>query len=241
MYKIRNLFLFCCILTIIGCQGLSKTAKKEIKTENQIVKITTSEGIMFLKLYDKTPKHKENFLKLVDTGFYDSLLFHRVINGFMIQGGDPNSKGATSGAPLGSGGPGYKIPAEFDTSFYHKKGALAAARMGDNVNPKKKSSGSQFYIVQGKKQTKAQLENIIRMKVMKNSSFSYSEEQLKTYQEIGGTPFLDGDYTVFGEVIYGLDVIDKIAAVKTGRGDRPAEDVFMTMELVDKTKIPELQ
>lgn len=251
MYYLRNLSLFCCILTVIGCSGLSKTAKKEeIKPENQIVKLTTSEGVMLIELYDKTPLHKKNFLKLVDTGFYDSLLFHRVISGFMIQGGDPNSKGAAAGAPLGMGGPGYTIPAEFDTALFHQKGALSAARMGDDVNPEKASSGSQFYIVQGKKYTKAQIDNLEKnmqnqeyMKGMHESreaAFSFTETQKKAYQEVGGTPFLDGGYTVFGQVIYGLDVIDKIAAVKTNRGDRPINDVYMTMEIVDRTKVPEL-
>lgn len=243
MYYLRNLSLFCCILTVIGCSGLSKTAKKERKLGNTVVLIKTSEGKMLVRLYDETPKHKENFLKLVDSGYYDNLLFHRVIEGFMIQGGDPNSKGAAAGAPLGMGGPGYTIPAEFDTALFHQKGALAAARMGDNVNPEKASSGSQFYIVQGKKYTKAQIDNLEKnmqnqeyMKGMHESreaAFSFTETQKKAYQEVGGTPFLDGGYTVFGQVIYGLEVIDKIAAVETGSGDRPKEDLVMKIKIID--------
>lgn len=250
MYIVRNLLLFCCIITIVSCTGLSKTTKKEIATENKIVKITTDQGIMLVNLYDETPKHKENFLKLVEDKYYDSLLFHRVISGFMVQGGDPNSKNAKEGAALGNGGPNYTIPAEFDTNCYHKKGALAAARLGDDINPEKASSGSQFYLVQGKKYTRAQIDNLEKnmqnQAYMKDKhenredSFSFTEQQKKSYEEIGGTPFLDGGYTVFGEVIYGLDVIDKIASVKTDRGDRPLENVKMTMEVVDKTKVAEL-
>lgn len=236
MFNVRILGLFCCIITILGCSGLSKTTKKTpIPMENQVVKISTTYGDMIVELYDETPKHKANFLKLVDSGFYDSLLFHRVINNFMIQGGDPDSRGADANAQLGSGGPGYQIDAEFNTKFYHKKGALSAARQGDVVNPQKKSSGSQFYIVQGKKTSPAEL------KRYQKPGFSYTEEQINVYDSIGGTPFLDQEYTVFGEVIYGLDVIDKIATVPTRRGDRPAEDIIMTMEIIDKTKAEELK
>ncbi|MCP4121079.1 MAG: peptidylprolyl isomerase [Bacteroidetes bacterium] len=199
------------------------------KYKNQIVLISTEFGDMKIRLYDETPKHKENFLKLVDEGFYDGLLFHRVINEFMLQGGDPNSKGAEAGAALGNGGPGYTIPAEFNPELNHKKGALAAARQGDQVNPKKESSGSQFYIVHGKRWKTDELETM-----SKRSGIEYTEEQMQTYREIGGTPHLDGSYTVFGEVFEGLEVIDKIAAAKADSRNRPLEDIQMTITLIKK-------
>jgi peptidyl-prolyl cis-trans isomerase B (cyclophilin B) len=182
---------------------------------------------MTVWLYDATPKHRDNFLKLAEQGYFDDLLFHRVINGFMIQGGDPNSRNAKPNQQLGSGGPGYTIPAEFVDSLVHKKGALAAARTGDQVNPEKKSSGSQFYIVQGRAVTADELDMIESRK-----GFRYSKEQRDTYMAAGGTPFLDRDYTVFGEVIEGLDVIDKIASVATLPGDRPKVDVRMKIKPV---------
>lgn len=157
MLTIRNLLLFCFTITLIGCSGLSILGEKK---SDKVVLITTSKGKIVVDLYDETPLHKENFIKLVESGFYDSLLFHRVINNFMIQGGDPESKGAAQGVMLGNGGPGYTIPAEFVDSLFHKKGALAAARTGDNVNPEKESSGSQFYIVQGKVYNMEQLKAI---------------------------------------------------------------------------------
>ncbi|MGB3198330.1 MAG: peptidylprolyl isomerase, partial [Saprospiraceae bacterium] len=163
-----------------------------------------------------------NILKLADQGYYNDLIFHRVINNFMIQGGDPNSKNASPGTQLGSGGPNYTIPAEFNKDLIHKKGALAAARTGDQVNPEKKSSGSQFYIVHGAKQNANAINRIEDQKGIK-----YTEAQKKIYEENGGTPFLDMEYTVFGEVIDGLDVIDKIASTSTSRGDRPETDIKM--------------
>ncbi|MCP4294246.1 MAG: peptidylprolyl isomerase, partial [Proteobacteria bacterium] len=162
-------------------------------------------------------------------GLYNDLLLHRVIQNFMIQGGDPDSKGAPASKRLGTGGPGYTVPAEFNPAFCHKKGALSAARMGDNVNPEKASSGSQFYIVQGKKTAKMQCEMM-----GKSKGITYTEEQLSAYETIGGTPHLDQGYTVFGEVVEGLEVIDKIAAVKKGAGDRPVEDVKMKISLIKK-------
>ena len=193
--------------------------------KNCLVEIKTSMGNMLIELYDETPKHRDNFFKLAEEGFYDDLLFHRVIDGFMIQGGDPNSRNARPGQPLGSGGPGYQIPAEFNESFVHTKGSLAAARQGDQVNPERKSSGSQFYIVQGKKLTDQELAMMER-----RTGLSYTEEQKEAYKNLGGTPFLDGQYTVFGRVIEGMDVIDKIAAVAKNPGDRPAEDIKMKIE-----------
>lgn len=190
-----------------------------------VVSIETPYGVMLAKLYDQTPLHRDNFFKHAEEGFYNDLLFHRVINGFMIQGGDPNSRGAAPGKMLGSGGPGYTIPAEFNTQYIHKKGALAAARTGDQVNPKKESSGSQFYIVQGAIQADQNLNMLEDRKGIK-----YSDAQRNIYKTIGGTPALDMDYTVFGEIIEGLEIIDKIAAVKTERGDRPTTDVKMVIK-----------
>jgi cyclophilin family peptidyl-prolyl cis-trans isomerase len=191
------------------------------------IKITTDSGVIVVRLYDKTPLHRDNFIKLVTEHFYDSLLFHRIIQNFMIQGGDPQSKNAEPGMQLGSGDIGYTIPAEFDTAFIHKKGALAAARMGDDVNPKKESSGCQFYIVQGKKWTGEEL-NMIEMQ----KGIKYSAAKRKIYKTIGGTPFLDMGYTIFGEVESGLNVIDKIAKVAKDGGDRPLTNTRMMMEVV---------
>lgn len=242
MLTIRNLILFCFTITLIGCSGLFNLSKKN---NDKVILITTSMGKIAVDLYDETPLHKANFLKLAESGFYDSLLFHRVINGFMIQGGDPQSKGAAEGVQLGNGGPGYTIPAEFVDSLYHKKGALAAARMGDNVNPEKASSGSQFYIVQGKTYTKEQLLSMEKT-IRKNNAlynlggredFTFSEKQIEDYTTIGGTPFLDGSYTVFGEVIYGLDVIEQIALVDKDSFDRPVTDILMKMEVIDRNKL----
>jgi cyclophilin family peptidyl-prolyl cis-trans isomerase len=192
-----------------------------------LIEITTDYGVMIAELYDATPKHRDNFLKLIDQNYFDGLLFHRVIDGFMIQGGDPNSRNAAPGAALGSGGPGYQVPAEFVDSLIHTKGAIAAARTGDNVNPQKMSSGSQFYIVQGSPVQESMLDMFEQRKDM-----TYTPEQKKAYQELGGTPALDRDYTVFGRVISGLDVIDKIAAVQKDARDRPLKDVKMTIKAI---------
>ncbi len=202
-----------------------KTDQQKIEVlppEGCYVAIETSLGNMIAKLYDLTPQHRDNFFKLAEQGYFNDLLFHRVISGFMIQGGDPNSKGAAAGKMLGSGGPGYTIPAEFTSKCVHKKGALAAARTGDQVNPKKESSGSQFYIVQGSIQNDQTLDQMEDRKGIK-----YTDDQRAAYKSLGGTPFLDMEYTVFGEIIEGLEVIDRIASVRTERGDRPSEDVKM--------------
>lgn len=248
-------------------------------TKNQRVEITTNYGTMVVRLYDETPLHRDNFIKLVTQGFYDSLLFHRVIKSFMIQGGDPLSKHADPNVQLGSGDIGYKIPAEFNKNLFHKKGVLAAAR--DN-NPAQMSSGCQFYIVQGKKYTTSELEQIINNKrfmqqqeiltsiyqadttqaalsalqnlgdqerirkymeeisvIAKNiykakypDAENINMDQVQTYVDFGGTPHLDGAYTVFGELESGYDVLDKIAAAETRPGDRPAEDIWMKMRLL---------
>jgi len=189
------------------------------------VKITTSVGTIIIKLYDSTPQHRDNFVKLVQAGFYDSLLFHRVIQGFMIQGGDPMSKTAVAGAMLGMGGGDMeRIPAEFNKNIIHKKGALCAARDG---NPTKASSACQFYIVQGNVSNEGDLFNMEQSK-----GITYSADQKNMYKTLGGTPFLDMDYTVFGETISGLEVIDKIALMKTDGSNRPLVNVMMKMEIV---------
>ncbi len=244
----RNLILLfsVCLLgiqttTFAQAKSVKKTAAVEKKTtgdeateikreKETLVEITTPFGIMVAKLYNSTPLHRDNFMKLVNQGFYDSLLFHRVINGFMIQGGDPQSKHADSTSMLGNGSaPGDRVPAEFRPNFFHKKGALAAAR---DENPQKASSNCQFYVVQGKRIDTAQLNSIEKSIKNNNPSFAYSPAQKEIYGRIGGTPFLDQNYTVFGEVISGLDVLDKIAAVQTKPGDRPAQDVWMRMKII---------
>ncbi len=187
--------------------------------------IETELGNMTVKLYNTTPKHRDNFVKLVKEGYYDGLLFHRVISGFMIQGGDPDSRDAPEGQMLGQGGPGYTIDAEIGE--LHFKGALAAARQGDQVNPDRKSSGSQFYIVQGIKMNDSQLSQIEQQ-----TSTEYTDEQKKIYREIGGYPPLDGQYTVFGEVVEGIEVVDRIAAVQKGAADRPVDDIRMTIKML---------
>lgn len=195
------------------------------KSDSTYVLIETEYGNMKAELYNSTPLHRDNFIKLAQEGFYKDLLFHRVIQGFMIQGGDPNSRGAAPEARLGSGGPGYLIDAEIGAP--HFKGTLAAARTGGSSNPEKKSSGSQFYVVHGKVVSDAQLNNYESQKGIK-----YNEDQRNKYKTIGGTPALDMDYTVFGELVEGLDVIDKIAAVQTAPGDRPLKDVKMNVKIV---------
>jgi peptidyl-prolyl cis-trans isomerase B (cyclophilin B) len=206
---------------------VASAAKPIKKIPGVRVKITTDSGVIIVRLYDKTPLHRDNFIKLANDHFFDSLLFHRVISQFMIQGGDPQSKYAQPGQMLGSGDIGYTIPAEFDTSFIHKKGALAAARMPDQMNPTKASSGCQFYIVQGKTWTDADLNNMEMQRGTK-----YSPAQRNIYKTLGGTPFLDMGYTIFGEVESGLEVIDKIASVQKGQGDRPVGNVRMYIEVI---------
>jgi peptidyl-prolyl cis-trans isomerase B (cyclophilin B) len=255
--------------------------------KDHVVTIKTKYGDMVAILYDETPKHKQNFIKLASEKFYDSLSFHRVIQGFMIQGGDPESRNAKPGVPLGNGGPGYTIDAEIVPGFIHERGALSAARLGDNMNPTRASSGSQFYIVQGKKYSEMEitldgakfnealgkfiqnpdnkkysdslgsyyrnrdmagfqnyafsLKPIIEQQLNVKITKDVSPEVLKTYTTIGGALHLDGQYTVFGKVIKGLEVIDKIAAVQKN-GERPLQDVKMvvTVEELSKKKIEKL-
>ncbi len=251
--------------------------------KDYLVTIHTDYGDMHAVLYDETPKHKENFIKLSEEGFYDSLIFHRIIENFMIQGGDPESKNAAPGTPLGSGGPGYTVPAEFVPKYHHKKGALSAARLGDQQNPAKASSGSQFYIVQGQvydedeitvdmqklgmmaQQAMQQDDSLARycaqvyqtqgsagyaalLLDLKDSLSSMTgmdyrrsmdPKRIKDYTTVGGAPHLDDEYTVFGEVIDGLDIIDKIAVQPTDQRDRPLENITftVTVEQLPKSRI----
>ncbi|MEO6284519.1 MAG: peptidylprolyl isomerase [Dyadobacter sp.] len=210
------------LLAVICLFSLQVDAQKKSK-KDEVVTIITSMGTMKLILFDEAPKHKANFIKLVQDKFYNDLLFHRVIDDFMIQGGDPNSRNAKPDDILGKGDNGYKVPAEFSPKLFHQKGALAAAR--DN-NPAKESSGCQFYIVQGRKWGKLDLE-----KQAARATRKLTDDQKKVYETIGGTPHLDGAYTVFGQVIDGMEVIDKIGAVEKDERDRPEKDVSMKMSV----------
>lgn len=207
-----------CLLFFFSFNMLS--AKNSDAKPGTRVLLKTSMGDIVVMLYNETERHRDNFVKLVEDGFYDGLLFHRIISDFMIQGGDPESKDAAKDKRLGSGGPGYTIPAEILPKYFHKKGALSAARIGDQVNPARRSSGSQFYIVTGKRYSREDLDLFER-----RMNTKFDEEQRKAYETVGGTPHLDGQYSVFGEVIKGMDVVDKIEKVKTGNQDRPVEDV----------------
>jgi cyclophilin family peptidyl-prolyl cis-trans isomerase len=237
------LALFCLLFTLQAAAQVKKpvakkapvAVKKPMPVKKVVVKkipgirikLTTDSGVMVIRLYDSTPLHRDNFVKLAKEHFFDSLLFHRVINSFMIQGGDPLSKNAQPGQMLGMGGGEMtRIPAEFRQSLFHKKGVLAAARDG---NPEKASSACQFYIVQGKKLTDAELNNLELQMGRK-----YSAAQRLAYKTVGGTPFLDMNYTVFGEVEKGLEVIDKIATVPTQPGDRPMGDIRMKIEVLEE-------
>lgn len=266
---------FWILLIILACSAVACKSgqKKDGNMEKEtVLKIETSMGDIKVKLYNETPKHRDNFIKLAKDGTYNGTLFHRVIKDFMVQAGDPESKNAPKGKMLGSGDVGYTVPAEFVyPKYFHKKGALSAARQGDEVNPKKESSGCQFYIVTGKvfndstllnmEQQKNQnkvteafnalaqkhMKKIYKMRkandqdglyalqdtlfiqaeaeAAKQPDFHFTPEQIKAYTTVGGTPHLDGEYTVFGEVVEGMDIVDKIQQVKTDRSDRPEEDV----------------
>jgi peptidyl-prolyl cis-trans isomerase B (cyclophilin B) len=200
------------------------------------VEINTTAGRMVVELYNETPVHRDNFLKLVREHYYDSTLFHRVIEGFMIQGGDPDSRKAEDRTkPLGNGGPDYTLPAEFRPELFHRKGALAAAREGDAINPGKRSSGSQFYIVQGREwnpQDLAKLEERMNAQRPDSADVHYTPGQVKVYGEEGGSPHLDGNYTVFGQLVEGMDVLDRIAAQPTDGNDRPLKDIRMWMRVI---------
>lgn len=228
--KFLTAFLLLCTIAA-AAQPSVELKKKDLKRDVQLL---TSAGTIIVRLSDSTPLHRDNFLKLVKTHYFDSMLFHRVIKSFMIQAGDPNSKTAVEGQALGSGGPGYTVPAEFRETLFHKKGALAAARMGDNVNPERASSGSQFYIVQGRTFTDAELDSI---EVARLFGKKISTQRRQYYRSIGGTPQLDGNYTVFGEVVQGLQVVDQIANAQTSRTDRPVADVrIISAKLVKRNK-----
>jgi cyclophilin family peptidyl-prolyl cis-trans isomerase len=229
----KTLILLAAFLFTGTCSIAQKDSVVTRKDRKRDVLLQTNYGDIVVRLSDSTPLHRDNFLKLVKTGYYDSVLFHRVIKNFMIQGGDPNSKQAKPGEPLGNGGPDYRIPAEFRTTLFHKKGVIAAAR--DN-NPEKASSGSQFYIVQGKIFTDAGLDSVERYRL---NGRKIPANQREVYKTIGGTPHLDQGYTVFGIVVKGLDVVDKIASVPTSQGedrDRPLEDVRIVKAKLVKRK-----
>lgn len=262
------------LLTILVCGFVACKSDKKAKdmSEETKLKIETTAGDIVVKLYNETPQHRDNFIKLAENGTYEGTLFHRVIKDFMIQAGDPDSKNASKGQMLGAGDVGYTIPAEFVyPKYFHKKGALSAARQGDNVNPQKASSGCQFYIVTGKVYSDSALLNMeqqmnqmrfnnlfntlaskhakdiykmrkagdqeglmnlqdtliaqVEKQLAGQPEFHFTPEQVKAYTTVGGTPHLDGEYTVFGEVLEGMDVVDKIQRVKTDRNDRPEEDV----------------
>ena len=223
-----------CLIVFSATAQKDSTIKK--KDRKRDVLMETTMGDIVIRLSDSTPLHRDNFLKLVKVGYYDSVLFHRVIKDFMIQGGDPDSKRAAAGKPLGNGGPGYTVPAEFRKTLFHKKGVIAAARTGDNMNPAKASSGSQFYIVQGKVFTDGALDSVERFRL---NGRKIPAEQREVYKTIGGIPHLDQGYTVYGELVKGLDVLDKIAAVQTSRGqdrDRPLQDVRIIKAKLIKRK-----
>ncbi len=263
------------LLTIVATALLTACggSKRNNMDNETILSIETNKGDIKVKLYNETPRHRDNFVKLVREGFYNGTLFHRVINDFMIQGGDPDSKNAPANKMLGEGDTGYTVPAEFVyPRYFHKKGALAAARMGDDVNPEKASSGCQFYIVTGTvftDESLTQMEENVNRGIVKakfdslarphmkeiyllrkandidslaalqerlvaeaeaeaaKTPFRFTDEQRKAYTTVGGTPHLDGSYTVFGEVTEGMDVVEKIQKVKTNRVDRPTEDVVI--------------
>lgn len=222
----KNLFLL-----FLLCLSLGSYAAKP---KHQYVRISTSKGECIIMLYNQTPLHRDNFLKLAKEKFYDGTLFHRVIQNFMIQGGDPDSRTAVSGAALGEGDVGYTIPAEFRDSLFHKKGVLAAAR--DN-NPEKASSGCQFYIVQGKTYTDEQLDAI----ETKRLQFKLPAAHRAVYKTLGGSPHLDRNYTAFGEVVKGLDLVDSIAVVKTDEKDRPVADVKMEVSILKRRHARKLE
>jgi len=202
--------------------------------KNQYVRIKTSYGECIIRLYNETPKHRDNFIKLTKKGLFNGTLFHRVIQNFMIQGGDPDSKNAKPGIELGNGDVGYTIPAEFRDSLFHKRGVLAAAR---DDNPQKASSGCQFYIVEGKRLSDAKMDSLEQGRL---KGFKIPEWQREWYRSVGGTPQLDHGYTVYGEVVSGIDMVDRIAAVKKDERDRPVTDVPMTVELLSKKECKQM-
>lgn len=232
MKKKLIVFLFSCLIIFCAAAQADTVIKK--KDRKRDVLLSTTMGDIVIRLSDSTPLHRDNFLKLVKTHYFDSVLFHRVIKDFMIQGGDPNSKTAVAGQRLGAGGPSYKIPAEFRTTLFHQKGVLAAAR---DDNPQKASSGSQFYIVQGKVFTDAELDSVETFRL---EGRKIPAAQREVYKTIGGTPQLDQNYTVYGKVVKGLDIVDKIATVETSKShmdrNRPLQDVRIIKTKLIKRK-----
>jgi cyclophilin family peptidyl-prolyl cis-trans isomerase len=230
----KQIILITLVIMLAACKTQQKTTTSTEPLASDYVKdieMVTNKGTIIIRLYEQTPQHRNNFIKLVKQKFYDSLLFHRVIQKFMIQGGDPNSKRVAAGQPLGEGGLGYTVPAEFSPLLFHKKGAIAAAR--DN-NPAKASSSTQFYIVQGLPFTD---ESIATAKARNRWPATITPEQTEVYKTLGGTPHLDQNYTVFGEVVQGLPIVDSIAAVPKGSYDRPIEDVrIIKMRLINRIK-----
>ncbi len=222
-YKFNYILNKIVLLLLLSCFSYQSGVAQEL------VSISTNKGEIVVLLYDDTPLHKANFIKLINEKFYDSLLFHRVIKDFMIQTGDPQTRPPRKSNKFGSGGPGYTIEAELSTDHIHKKGALAAARQGDNVNPSRRSSGSQFYIVQGRKTPRKYMDRFEEAR-----GKPYTEKELDTYENIGGTPHLDGQYTVFGEVLYGMSVLDKIANSPTKPGDTPLEEIYVVKMKINK-------
>lgn len=206
--------------------------------KEKIIEIKTEYGTIYIWLYKDTPLHRDNFLKLAGENFFDSTMFHRVIQNFMIQGGDPYSRMPEKMDSLGEGGPGYELDAEFLPHHWHKRGVIAAARNGDDVNPQRKSAGSQFYIVQGRKITEEDMKKYTArvQKGLNDSTFQFTKKQKEYYMNIGGTPWLDRQYTVFGEVIRGMEVVDKIAAVEKIPVDRPKKDIRMDVNIIEMTK-----
>ena len=219
-------------LTVFFC--LCFVSAFSAKPKHQYVKVQTEMGECIIKLYNETPQHRDNFLKLTEKGTYNGTLFHRVIKDFMIQGGDPDSKNAVEGALLGEGTVGYTVPAEFRDSLFHKKGVLAAAR--DN-NPEKASSGSQFYLVQGKTFTDEQLDALEKNRL----KFKLPQWQREIYKTQGGTPHLDRNYTVYGEIVKGMELVDKIAEVKTDGNNRPLADIKMTISVLKRREAKKLE
>ncbi len=237
----RVIFSFAFVISLMFC-SIADTHAQGIdflfflpKAQNTYVRFKTDKGECVVKLYNETPLHRDNFVKLVKKGFYNGTLFHRVIKNFMIQGGDPDSKTAVAGQQLGDGDLGYTVPAEFNANLFHKKGVLAAAR---DDNPAKASSACQFYLVQGRPYTDEEMNNIEKKRL---EGRVISADHRKIYKTTGGTPFLDGNYTVFGETVRGLSMIDSVADVKTDKNDRPEADIKMSVSLLKRAEARKLE